>query len=66
MQDMDVPIVGDLCTVQLPEGSFDVVYSAFVLEHVQQADTALENFVRWLRPGGLLILRLPERNSASA
>lgn len=64
MRDLDVSIVGDLCSVQLPEASFDIVYSAFVLEHVQRADLALENLARWLRPGGLLILRLPERRAA--
>lgn len=66
MRDLDVSIVGDLCSVQLPEGSFDVVYSAFVLEHVRRADVVLENLVRWLRPGGLMILRLPERRAARA
>lgn len=64
MRDLDVSIVGDLCSVQLPEGSFDVVYSALVLEHVRRADVVLENLVRWLRPGGLMILRLPERRAA--
>jgi SAM-dependent methyltransferase len=64
MRDLDVAFVGDLCSVRLPEASFDVVYSAFVLEHVQRADLALENLVRWLRPGGLLILRLPDRRAA--
>jgi ubiquinone/menaquinone biosynthesis C-methylase UbiE len=64
LRDLDMSIVGDLCSVQLPESSFDVVYSAFVLEHVQRADVALQNFVRLLRPGGLLILRLPERKAA--
>src|SRR5271165_4507365 len=44
-RDLDVAIVGDLCSVELPEASFDVVYSCFVLEHVQQADVALQNFV---------------------
>ena len=62
-QDLDVAICGDLCTVELPEASFDVVFSSFVLEHVPRADLALENFVKWLKPGGLLILRLPERKT---
>jgi SAM-dependent methyltransferase len=61
--DLDVAICGDLCTVELPEASFDVVFSSFVLEHVPRADLALENFVKWLKPGGLLILRLPERKT---
>ena len=63
-RDLDVAILGDLNSVELPRESFDVVYSCFVLEHVQRADVALENFVRWLKPGGLLILRLPERSTA--
>lgn len=61
--DLDVAIHGDLCTVELPEASFDVVFSNFVLEHVEHADVALRNFVKWLKPGGLLIIRIPERNS---
>jgi SAM-dependent methyltransferase len=64
VRDLDVAILGDLCSVELPEASFDVVFSSYVLEHVQRADLALQNFVRWLKPGGLLILCLPERGSA--
>jgi ubiquinone/menaquinone biosynthesis C-methylase UbiE len=63
-KDLDVAIYGDLCSVELPEETYDVVYSSFVLEHVPRADVALANLLRWLRPGGLLILRLPERSTA--
>jgi SAM-dependent methyltransferase len=63
-RDLDVAIMGDLCSVDLPEASFDVIYSCFVLEHVPQADVALQNFVQWLKPSGLLILRLPELDTA--
>ena|ERR1700728_2678222 len=64
VRDLDFGIVGDLCSVELPEASFDVVFSSFVLEHVARADVALRNLTRWLKPGGLLILRLPERRTA--
>jgi SAM-dependent methyltransferase len=64
MRDLDVAIHGDLCTVDFPEASFDVVFSRFVLEHVEKADVALRNFVRWLKPGGLLIVLFPVRESA--
>ncbi len=64
VRDLDVAILGDLCTVELPEASFDVVFSSYVLEHVQRADLALQNFVKWLKPGGLLLLCVPERESA--
>ena len=61
--DLDVAIEGDLSTVQLPDEGFDVVYNSFVLEHVRDADRVLGNFARWLRPGGLMILRFPDRRS---
>jgi glycosyltransferase involved in cell wall biosynthesis/SAM-dependent methyltransferase len=62
-RDMDVAIVGDLATADLPDGFFDVVYNSFVMEHVQDADRVLGNFARWLRPGGVLLLRFPDRRS---
>ena len=62
--DLDEAIIGDLRTAELPAHSFDVVYSAFVLEHVSGAEQVLERFLHWLAPGGLLILQLPDRESA--
>jgi SAM-dependent methyltransferase len=63
-RDLDVAICGDLCTVELPAGSADVVYSRYVLEHVPRADLAIQNFVKWLKPGGLMILQIPGRETA--
>jgi SAM-dependent methyltransferase len=62
--DLEVAIVGDLRTVDLPEGTFDVIVCAYVLEHVEGAAKALQNMARWLKPGGLLVLRVPDRDSA--
>ncbi|HTP38108.1 MAG TPA: class I SAM-dependent methyltransferase [Steroidobacteraceae bacterium] len=62
-KDLHHGIVGDLRTAQLPAGSFDVIYSAFVLEHVAGAEAVLDNMVRWLKPGGLLIVRVPDKDS---
>lgn len=39
--------------------SFDVVIASHVLEHLENARTALEDWMRVLRPGGLLILGVP-------
>ena len=61
--DLDEAIVGDLQTVELPANHFDVIYSSFVLEHVERAHLVLENFVRWLKPGGVVVVRVPDRNS---
>ena len=62
--DLDRAVVGDLRTAEFPAGSFDVIYSAFVLEHVSGAQQVLERFVRWLAPGGMLVLQVPDRDSA--
>ncbi|HEX5508730.1 MAG TPA: class I SAM-dependent methyltransferase [Pseudolabrys sp.] len=59
-RDLHRGIVGDLRTVVLPAAHFDVVYCSFVLEHIQGAEEALDNFVKWLKPGGLLIVRVPD------
>lgn len=64
VRDTDEICVGDLRTTELfAPASFDVIYNSFVLEHVDGAERVLDNFVRWLAPGGLLILRFPDRNS---
>ena len=59
-KDLTHAIVGDLRTVDLPRERFDVVYSSFVLEHIEGAETALDNLVGSLKPRGLLIVRVPD------
>jgi SAM-dependent methyltransferase len=61
--DLDRIIRGDLRTVDLEDGEYDVIYNSFVLEHVQQAEQVLCNFLRWLKPGGILVLRIPDPQS---
>jgi SAM-dependent methyltransferase len=61
--DLDEIIEGDLRSVELDDHRFDVIFCSFVLEHVKEADLVLKNFVRWLKPGGLLIVRVPDPHS---
>lgn len=61
--DLEETIVGDLRTVALPAGSYDIVFSAFVLEHVAGAEQVLDRMVAAIRPGGLLLVRIPDRDS---
>lgn len=61
--DLAEAIHSDLRTVDLPSGSFDVVYCAYVLEHVHGAEEIMDRLVALLRPGGLLMLRVPDRDS---
>jgi SAM-dependent methyltransferase len=66
VHDLDVAIVGDLRTVELAENSYDVVFSAFVLEHIPGAEGALDRMVGALKPGGLLVLRVPDGGAVYA
>lgn len=62
--DLDEAIVGDLCASgTIAEGCYDVIYSSFVLEHIRDAEGLLENMLRGLKPAGLLLLRIPDRDS---
>jgi SAM-dependent methyltransferase len=59
-------MLGDLRSVALPPRSFDVVYCAFLLERIPNAALVLDRFVAALRPGGLLLLRIRDRDCATA
>jgi SAM-dependent methyltransferase len=61
--DLNEMIVGDLRSLDIENNRYDVIYNSYVLEHIDGAEGVLENFSNWLKPGGLLILRIPDRNS---
>jgi len=61
--DLSLSIVGDLRTASIDYSHFDIIYNAFVLEHVSGAEQVLNNFIHWLKPGGLIILKMPNRDS---
>lgn len=46
-------------SVDYPDGSFDLINFGAVLEHLYDPGTALASAVRWLRPGGLIVLEVP-------
>jgi ubiquinone/menaquinone biosynthesis C-methylase UbiE len=46
----------NLESLPFPDGEFDLVLSSQVIEHVVDADAALRELVRVLRPGGTLVL----------
>ena len=64
-KDLDIAINADLQTASLAENSYDIIYNENVLEHVAGAEVVLRNFVKWLKPDGILILIFPNRDSAT-
>lgn len=65
-RDLDDYVIGDLRTTDMGQGRYDIVYSAYALEHVRGADKALDRMCEALAPGGLMIVKVPDRNSVYA
>jgi SAM-dependent methyltransferase len=61
--DLDRAIEGDLRTVDLGAEEYDVAYSSYVLEHIENAESVLDRLFLWLKPRGLLILMIPDRST---
>ncbi|MBN2102853.1 class I SAM-dependent methyltransferase [bacterium] len=63
INDLDKAVEGDLRYVVLKNHQYDVIYSSFVLEHIKGAEQVLNNFVYWIKPAGIIIIRIPDPNS---
>jgi 2-polyprenyl-3-methyl-5-hydroxy-6-metoxy-1,4-benzoquinol methylase len=46
-------------SLKWPAGQFDVVTLFYVVEHLPDPDAMLARIFRWLKPGGLILLRWP-------
>ena len=55
---------GDLRTVPMPPRSFDIVHCALLLDRIAHVELVLDRFISALRPGGLLLLRIRDRDCA--
>ncbi|MFQ5897179.1 MAG: class I SAM-dependent methyltransferase [Candidatus Methylomirabilia bacterium] len=51
--------VGDLMDAPFPDRSFDVVTVFHVVEHVPEPVTAIRRILRWLAPGGMALIEVP-------
>ena len=58
-------ILGDLRTVPLPPRAFDIVHCARLLERIEHAELVLDRLISAIKPGGLLLLRFCDRDSAA-
>jgi methyltransferase family protein len=54
---------GDAQTLRnIPESSFDFLYSSHCLEHLRDPHEALGNWIRVVKPGGHLIINIPDED----
>jgi SAM-dependent methyltransferase len=54
-----VTIAGDATSMPFPDGSFDKVIAAEVLEHIPADQAAMNEIARVLRPGGVTAITVP-------
>ena len=51
----------DLTKIPLPDDSIDVIFSRYVLEHIQNPQAFLKEMHRLLKPGGLFLFLTPNK-----
>jgi len=55
--------VMDGAAIDLPKGSFDLLVASDCLEHIEEDEKALQNWLTLLKPGGVLICFVPAYRS---
>jgi len=58
-------LLGDLRTIPMPPRSFDIVHCALLLDRISHVELVLDRFTAALRPGGLFLLRIRDRDCAA-
>ena len=59
-------VEADAGALPFPDATFDVAVSSDVIEHLEPVETHLAEVARVLRPGGLYLLKTPNRRLAEA
>jgi SAM-dependent methyltransferase len=60
---LDEKILGDVESHDFPPDSFDAIVCWYVFEHLRHPERAVARFARALRPGGIVVLALPNAHS---
>ena len=59
MWDPHADLKVDICNIEFPDNSFDIIICSHVLEHVEDDQKAMRELSRTLKPGGWAILMVP-------
>jgi Methyltransferase domain len=57
--------LGDLRTIPLPQRSYDIVACTLLLDRIEHAELVLDRLTGAVKPGGLLLLQIRDRDSAA-
>jgi len=60
--DVNPDVVADVRELPFPDESADEIYASHVLEHLPYGNKALEEWLRVLKPGGMLTVVVPDIN----
>ena len=66
--DFKTDINGNILHIEFPESSFDVIYSCHFFEHLaypHDAVKCLSLFHKWLKPGGIMRMAVPDLELAA-
>ncbi|RFU40394.1 class I SAM-dependent methyltransferase, partial [Actinomadura logoneensis] len=62
--DLDTWHLGDLRDVPMPPRAYDVVHAPYLIERLPNAELVLDRIAAALKPGGLLLVRMRDRDTA--
>lgn len=62
--DLDTWHLGDLRTVPMPPRAYDIVCAPYLIERLANTELVLDRIVAALKPGGLLLVRFRDRETA--
>jgi len=64
-QSLSDAVLGDLRTVPVPPRAYDIVQCSSLLSRIEHAELVLDRLSSAVKPGGLLLLRIRDRDSAA-
>lgn len=58
--------LADISVIDLPEASYDVIYSRDTFLHIQNKPELFKKFIKWLKPGGRIVFTDYAKGSAES